>query len=102
MAMRTGFEARQTFRSLRYRNYRLLWLGQTGHSAALWMDQGARAVLILALTDSGVMLSLVTATRLLPILLFGLLAGAVADRGDRRRILMVTQLVTFSTHLFLG
>jgi MFS family permease len=66
------------------------------------MDQVARAVLILALTDSAMMLSLVIATRLLPILLFGLLAGAVADRGDRRRILMVTQLVTFSTHLFLG
>lgn len=102
MALRGSVAARQTFRSLRYRNYRLLWLGQTGHSATLWMDQVARAVLILALTDSAMMLSLVIATRLLPILLFGLIAGAVADRGDRRRILMTTQAVTFSTHLFLG
>ena len=34
----------QTFRALRHRNYRLLWFGQTGHSATLWMDQVARAV----------------------------------------------------------
>ncbi len=92
----------QTFRALRHRNYRLLWLGQTGHSASLWMDQVARAVLILELTDSALMLSLVIATRLAPILVFGLIAGAVADRSDRKRVLFITQMVTFSTHLFLG
>lgn len=91
-----------TFRALRYRNYRLLWLGQTGHSASLWMDQVARAVLILELTDSAVMLSLVIATRLAPILLFGLIAGAVADRSDRRQVLLVTQCVAMGTHIFLG
>ena len=80
--MRSRFSAgtSQTFRALRHRNYRLLWFGQTGHSATLWMDQVARAVLILQLTDSAVMLSLVIATRLAPILFFGLIAGAVADR----------------------
>lgn len=92
----------QTFRALRHRNYRLLWLGQTGHSASLWMDQVARAVLILQLTDSALMLSLVIATRLAPILVFGLIAGAVADRSDRKRVLFITQMVTFGTHLFLG
>ncbi|MBE7519096.1 MAG: MFS transporter [Thermoflexaceae bacterium] len=92
----------QTFRALRHRNYRLLWLGQTGHSASLWMDQVARAVLILELTGSALMLSLVIAARLVPILLFGLIAGAVADRSDRKRVLFTTQMVTFATHLFLG
>lgn len=94
--------ATTTFRALRHRNYRYLWLGQTGHSATLWMDQVARAVLILELTDSALMLSLVVAVRLLPILLFGLIAGAVADRSDRKQVLMTTQFVTFGTHLFLG
>ncbi len=94
--------AGDTFRALRHRNYRLLWLGQTGHSATLWMDQVARAVLILNLTDSPLMLSLVIATRLVPILLFGLIGGAMADRYDRKRILMTTQTVTLGTHLFLG
>jgi len=92
----------QTFRALRHRNYRLLWLGQTGHSASLWMDQVARAVLILELTDSAIMLSLVIAARLVPILLFGLIAGAVADRSNKQRVLFITQTVTLGTHLFLG
>jgi len=90
------------FRSLRHRNYRLLWLGQTGHSASLWMDQVARAVLILELTDSAFVLSAVIATRLVPILLFGLIAGAVADRYNKKRILMGTQTVSLCAHLFLG
>ncbi len=92
----------ETFRALRHRNFRFLWLGQTGHSATLWMDQVARAVLILDLTGSAMMLSLVITTRLVPILLFGILAGAVADRTDRRRLLLTTQCVTFSTYVFLG
>lgn len=90
------------FRALRHRNYRYLWLGQLGHSATLWMDQVARAVLILDLTGSAMMLSLVIATRLAPILLFGLVAGAVADRANRQRVLMSSQAVTFASHLFLG
>ncbi|MBK6663124.1 MAG: MFS transporter [Thermoflexaceae bacterium] len=90
------------FTALRYRNYRLMWFGQVGHSATLWMDQVARAVLILELTNSALMLSLVIATRLVPILLFGLIAGAVADRYDRKKILMSTQWVTLSTHGFLA
>lgn len=92
----------RTFRALRHRDYRYLWFGQVGHSAALWMDQVARAVLVLQLTDSALALSLVIATRLVPILLFGLLAGAIADRSDKKKILMGTQWVTFATHVFLG
>ncbi len=91
------------FRALAYRNYRLLWLGQTGHSATLWMDQVARAVLILDLTDnSPTMLSLVIATRLAPILVFGLLAGAIADRYDKKKILLSTQWVSTLCHVFIG
>ncbi|WP_322796108.1 MFS transporter [Tepidiforma sp.] len=102
MAPRFVPGADTTFRALRHRNYRLLWLGQTGHSATLWMDQVARAVLILQLTDSAVMLSLVIATRLAPILFFGLIAGAVADRYDKKRILTLTQCVSTACHLFIG
>ena len=91
------------FRALAYRNYRLLWLGQTGHSATLWMDQVARAVLILDLTDnSPTMLSLVIATRLAPILVFGLLAGAIADRYDKKKLLLTTQWVSTLCHVFIG
>jgi hypothetical protein len=91
-----------TFRALQHRNYRYLWLGQTGHSATLWMDVIARSVLVLDLTGSAVWLSVVLAARTAPILVFGLIAGAVADRMDRRRVLISTQLVTWATYLFLG
>jgi len=87
-----------TFSSLQYRDYRFLWLGQVGHAGSLWMEQIVRPVLILQLTDSALMLGLVVATRMLPMLLFGLIAGAIADRTDRKRILLATQSVTMSVH----
>lgn len=90
------------FRALQYRNYRYLWFGQTGHAASLWMDQVARAALVLELTDSALTLSLVIAIRLVPILLFGIIGGVVADRYDRRKVLMSTQLISMSTHVALA
>jgi MFS family permease len=93
----------ETFRAFRHRNYRYLWLGQTGQSATLWMDQVARAVLILELTDdSPVALSAVIAVRLAPTLFFGLIAGAVADRFNRKHLLIGTQTTTMLTHLAMG
>jgi len=92
----------QTFRSLHYRDYRFMWFGQVGHSACQWMDQVARAVLVIQLTDSAIALSIVIATRLVPTLLFGLLAGAVADRFDKKPILSLTQYVSLLSYLYLG
>lgn len=92
----------ETFASLRHRNYRLLWLGQVGHSASLWMEQVIRPVLILELTDSALMVGLVVATRMAPMLAFGLLAGVVADRFDKRRVLLACQTVTMSMHFVLA
>lgn len=87
-----------TFSSLRYRDYRYLWLGQVGHSASLWMEQLVRPLLMLDLTDSPLLVGLVVAARMTPMLLFGLLAGVAADRFDRKRILLTTQTVTMSVH----
>ncbi len=91
-----------TFSSLRYRDYRYLWLAQTGRAAAMWMEQVARPVLILQLTDSALLVGLVVAARMTPQLLFGLFAGAAADRLDRKRILLATQWVTMSVHFLLA
>ncbi len=87
-----------TFASLRYRDYRFLWFAQLGRAAAMWMEQIARPVLILELTDSALMLGLVVAARMIPQLLFGLPAGVIADRFDRKRILMLAQGATLSFH----
>ncbi len=90
------------FSSLRYRDYRYLWLAQTSRAAAMWMEQIARPVLILQLTASPLLVGLVVSVRWAPQLLFGLLAGVAADRFDRKRILFVTQVGTMSTHLLLA
>src|SRR5439155_16635872 len=88
-----------TFRALRNRNYRMLWLGQIGHSASVWMEQVARPLLTLALTGSALQVGLVVAIRMVPVLAFGLIAGVVADRYDKRRILMYSQTATMLMHL---
>lgn len=83
-----------TFRALAYRDYRLLWFGQLFSSLSEWMEQVLRPILILEMTGSAVHLGLISAVRLVPQLGVGLLAGAVADRFDRRRILLLAQSST--------
>jgi len=80
-----------TFASLRFRNYRFLWFGQFSHASALWMEQIARPLLVLDITDSGegLALGVAFAMRTLPQLFFGLIAGAFSDRFDRRMVLLV-------------
>ncbi len=90
---------RATFSSLKYRDYRFLWFSQIGRSAAMWMEQIARPVLILELTDSELLLGLVVAVRMTPQLLFGLVSGVAADRFDRKRILLASQVATTTFHL---
>ena len=81
-----------TFSSLRFRNYRLLWLGQASHAGALWMEQIAGPWLVLELTgDSAAHVGGVVATRTVPMLLFGVWAGVIADRFDRKRVLLLTK-----------
>ena len=92
----------ETFRALRYPGYRYMWIGQMGHSAAMWMEQVVRPLLILELTGSAVQVGLVISVRMVPQFVFGLLAGVIADRYDKRRVLMLSQAVTLSMHLTLA
>jgi MFS family permease len=87
-----------TFHSLRYRDFRYLWQGQIGAAASQWMENVARPLLILEMTDSAALVGLIAATRMMPMLLVGVWAGVVADRMDKKRILQVTQSITFATH----
>ncbi len=73
-------------------------MGQIGASASLWMEQIARPLLILELTDSALFVGLITATRMIPMLLVGVWAGVIADRVDKRRVLLVTKSITLATH----
>ena len=91
-----------TFRALHYSDYRYLWLGQLGHSAAMWMEQVVRPLLILELTGSALQVGFVVALRMAPQLLFGLLAGVIADKHSKQRVLMMSQTVTLMMHLILA
>ncbi len=92
----------RTFESLTFRDYRLLWLGLTGTSMGQWMDQVARSWLIYQLTDSPLMLGAVSAMRAVPMLLFGVIAGVVADRYGRKAQLIIAQLTNAGLNLVLA
>jgi MFS family permease len=82
---------RRTFGSLNSHNYRLFFAGELVSYIGSWMQTMAEAWLVHTLTHSGVAVGATFAFRFLPVLLFGLWGGTVADRFDRRKVLIVTQ-----------
>ena len=80
-----------TFRALRHRNYRLFFTGQGLSLIGTWLQQVAMGWLTYRLTGSAWLLGVVAFCANVGILLFGNLAGVVADRIDRRRGLLLTQ-----------
>ncbi|MFF7648089.1 MFS transporter [Streptomyces canus] len=92
-----------TFRSLTMRNFRLFAAGQLVSVAGTWMMVVAQDWLVLSLTgDSGTALGLVTALQFTPLLLLTLHAGGLADRHDKRRLLMAANLASGVLALLLG
>ncbi len=90
------------FRSLRVRNYRLYASGQLISLTGTWMQRVAQDWLVLELTNSGTALGLVTALQFGPSLLLSLWGGVLADRLDKRRLLLVTQSGLSLLALVLG
>jgi MFS family permease len=93
---------RGTFSSLASRNYRLYFWGQMVSVSGTWMQTVAQSFLVLQLTNSGTDLGLATAARFVPIFLFGPWGGLVADRVDKRRLLIVTQVLSGLLALAFG
>jgi MFS family permease len=82
----------RTFRSLHTsRSFRLYFAGQVVSTSGTWLNATATAWLVLLLTHSGVALGVNTGLLFLPILLIGAYGGVLADRFDKRKILMWTQ-----------
>jgi MFS family permease len=79
------------FRSLRTRNYRLWFFGQTVSQCGTWMQSVAQYWLVYQLTHSAFDLGITAALQAAPVLLFGTIGGLVADRFDKRKVLLVTQ-----------
>ena len=94
--------ARQTFSSLRIRNFRLFFTAQLISVSGTWMQSVAQAWLVLHLTGSGVDLGIVVGLQFLPMLLLGPFGGLVADRADKRTLLFATQTAGGLLALVLG
>ena len=89
---KVGLAVHRTFHSLHTRNFRLFFLGQAVSVTGTWMQAVAAAWLVLQLTGSGVALGIETALTFAPILFIGGWAGGMADRHDKRKILIATQV----------
>ncbi len=81
-----------TLQALRLPVFRMLWLAWLAANLTMWMNDVAAAWLMTQLTDSAVMVALVSAASTLPVFLLGLPSGALADIVDRRRWFAATQL----------
>ncbi len=82
---------RRVFRAFSYRDFRLLWFGAFTSSSGTWLQETALNWLLLQLTNDPIYLSYNAALSTAPILLFTLFGGSLADRMDRRRILLTSQ-----------
>lgn len=83
----------RTFKAFRYRDFRLMWIGACTSSIGTWMQIVAQGWLIYRLSHSAFLLALDQFLGGIPIFLFSLIGGVIADRVERRRILLVSQYV---------
>ena len=93
---------RRTLAAFAYRDFRVLWFGACSSSIGTWMQSLAENWLVLALTGSPTFLGLDAFLQQLPIMLFTLIGGVLADRLDRRRTLLMSQYVQTSTAITLA
>ncbi len=75
------------------RNFRLFFTGQLISNTGTWLQNVAQGVLVLRLTGSSLMVGVANAALFLPVLLLALFGGGLADRFDRRRLLIATQVL---------
>ncbi len=85
-----------TFRALRHRNFRLFWVGQWVSVTGTWMQTMAQSWLVYRLTDSPLVLGLLTAARFGPSLVAAPLAGVMADRFPRRNLVLSAQALAMA------
>ena len=85
-----------------YRDFRVLWLGAFASTVGTWMQKVAQSWLVFEMTKSSLYLGLDDFLGQLPILLFTLIGGVIADRHDRRQLLIGSQYVQMATALVLA
>ncbi|MFA4828375.1 MAG: MFS transporter, partial [Thermodesulfovibrionales bacterium] len=88
--------------ALYFRDFRLFWFGQLISLSGTWMQSVAQGWLVYSLTKSPFYLGIVAAASTLPILLFTLIGGMVADRFRKRNLIILTQALSIIPALMLG
>jgi MFS family permease len=81
----------RVFKALTYRDFRVLWLGACTSSIGTWVQQAAQAWLVYTLSKDPFYLGLDAFLGQAPIILFSLIGGVIADRRDRRKMLLISQ-----------
>ena len=99
-----GFSVKEdgNWRSFRHRNYRILFPANTISNIGSWAQRVAQDWLVLELTHSGTYLGIVTAIQFTPVLFFSLHGGALADRFNKRKLLMATNALGAFSAIALG
>jgi MFS family permease len=97
-----GSALRRVAAAFAYRDFRTLWIGACTSSIGTWMQSVAQNWLVLTLTQSAFFLGLDAFLGQLPIMLFTLIGGVVADRRDRRRVLLTSQYIQMTTAFVLA
>jgi predicted MFS family arabinose efflux permease len=92
---------RRVFKAFDYRDFRLMWIGACTSSVGTWMQIVAQGWLIYRLSHSSFLLGLDQFLAGIPIFLFSLIGGVVADRTERRKILIVSQYIQMASAAIL-
>lgn len=93
---------RNIFKAFEYPEFRSMWIGACTSSIGTWMQNLAQSWLVYELTKSAWYLGLDAFLGQIPIFLFSMLGGVVADRADRRKVLVVSQLVQMSCAILMA
>jgi predicted MFS family arabinose efflux permease len=93
---------RRVFKAFQYRDYRLLWFGACTSSIGTWMQVVAQSWLVLDISKSPFLLGLDAFLGSIPIVLFSLVGGVIADRMDRRHLLLASQWVQLTCAFLLA
>ncbi len=99
---RLGVATRETFASMHVRNFRLFFTGQLISQVGNWLTLIAQTLLVFELTHSGVAVGLLAAAQFGPVLLIGPWAGLVADRSNKRKLLLVVQVIAMAQSFALA
>src|SRR5207253_8465351 len=92
----------RTFSALRYRDFRLLWFGAFTSTIGTFMQTFAQAWLVYSMTDSAFLLGVDGFLSTGPMLLFSLFGGVIADRVERKKIMLLSQYLQMAFALVLA